>query len=144
MIHKHQAEALANLLAALRPNDWRPKQVLDVLEEHRETTHPFVVIAEVAIRAAKNPVIKSPTGIFLPGKHWEVENYAAKLPPAPDCPDHIGKPAHNCASCWADVKAGDRLPQQIGKRLHPEPDPALIRRIGRPTEADLQPEQDAA
>ena len=52
MIHKPQAEALANLLALIRPGDWRPTQTLTVLGENKETPHSFGDVAEAAIRAA--------------------------------------------------------------------------------------------
>jgi hypothetical protein len=117
MIHKPQAEALAALLAIIRPNDWRPKQVLDLLAEHRENPAPFAVIAQAAVTAAANPAIKSPTGIFLPGSHWP-EAVKARMPDPPRCEDHRTFSAHNCPCCWADIKIGDRPPDMLGKQMH--------------------------
>lgn len=125
MIHKPQAEALAGLLAIIRPNDWRPKQVLDVLAEHRENPAPFAVIAQAAVTAAANPSIKSPTGIFLPGSHWP-EEVKARLPDPPRCEDHETFPAHNCPCCRADVLAGDRPPGEVGKRRWSTTFPQLL------------------
>lgn len=120
MIHKQQGEALADVLAMIRPGDWKPPQTVRVLAANRETPHPFPVIAEVAIRAARNPAIKSPDGIFLPGKHWDIAEHQAHTPPPTPCGDHPEEPAHNCRCCWADVRAGDRAPDQIGKPTSPK------------------------
>jgi hypothetical protein len=30
----------------------------------------------------------------------------ARLAEVPDCPDHVGQPAHNCGGCRADRLAG--------------------------------------
>lgn len=127
MIHKRQAEALAAVLALIRPNDWRPQQTLNVFAEHWETTHPFPIIAEVAIRAANDPAIRSPSGIFLPGKHWEFETRTVVAPAAPKCPDHPEESAYHCRACLADVKAGERTLEQVGKgrpkQRKPKPPP---------------------
>ena len=120
MIHKPQAEALAGLLAIIRPNDWRPKQVLDVLAENRENPAPFAVIAQAAVTAAANPAIKSPTGIFLPGSHWP-EEVKARMPDPPRCEEHDTFPAHNCPCCWADIKIGERPEAMMGKRMTSPP-----------------------
>lgn len=124
MIHKPQAEALATLLALIRPGDWRPPQTLAVLAENRETTIRFPDIAEAAIRAANDPGIKSPTGIFLPGKHWEFERHEIKLPKPDPCPEHDWEPAHHCLACLADVKAGDREPESVGTGKRPPVKPS--------------------
>lgn len=136
MIHKPQAEALANLLALIRPGDWRPNQTLTVLGEQRETPHPFPVIAEVAIRAANDPAIKSPTGIFLPGKHWEFETRNVEAPDAPKCPEHAWEFAHHCRACLADVKAGERALERAGAGERPPIRPSPAPEGWRPRKAE--------
>ncbi|WP_146008985.1 hypothetical protein [Zhihengliuella halotolerans] len=124
MINEHQAHALALIINSFRPNDWGTHQILAVLSEHQNTPTPFPRIVEAAIRAARNPAIKSPTAIFLPGKHWDTDtDTVADDQPAPTpntpCEDHPHEPAHTCRCCWADVRAGDRSPDHIGKTTTP-------------------------
>lgn len=143
MIYKQQAEVLAAILALIRPNDWRPNQTLKVLQEHWETPHPFAVIAEVAVRAANDPAIKSPTGIFLPGKHWQFETFNVVAPSAPKCPEHEWEDAHHCRACLADVAAGERAPEQVG-RGRPKPRRRQPPPEGwRPTKPQPAPKLDA-
>ncbi|MGO4297120.1 hypothetical protein [Glutamicibacter sp. MCAF14] len=118
MITEQQAITLANLLAMIRPGDWRQQQLTDLFYEHRTTTHPFSDIAEVAIRAANNPDIKSPTVIFLDGKHWNLGRNT-KRPKNPPCEEHAGEDAHTCRCCQADILLGERPETMIGKRIHP-------------------------
>lgn len=70
------------------------------------------------IRAANDPAIKSPSGIFLPGKHWMLKTFKVEPPKADLCPDHEWEAAHHCRACLADLKAGDRDPNVVGKGRH--------------------------
>lgn len=124
MITEQQAITLANLLAMIRPGDWRPQQLTDLFYEHRTTTHPFSDIAEVAIRAANNPDIKSPNVIFLDGKHWNLGRNT-KRPKNPPCAEHAGEDAHTCRCCQADILLGERPPHMIGKRMNPRTPPSV-------------------
>jgi hypothetical protein len=113
-----QANALVSVLAEIRPGDWKQPQLLKLLWEHR-ADHPFPTLTLAAVKAATNPAVKSPDVIFMPGSHWDAPTVAGQKLRAPDCPDHIGKEAPNCAGCWADVKAGDRPRSHIGKHWQP-------------------------
>lgn len=100
-----QANALAAVLAEIRPGDWKPPQLLKLLWDHR-AEHPYPSLALAAVKAALNPAVKSPAVIFMPGNHWSSES-ESKLPrPRPKpCPAHIGESEHNCRCCAADRKA---------------------------------------
>lgn len=139
-----QIEGLALMLHAARP-EWPLAPLRAIIEKNREVpSYQAVVIA--AITKATEPSCMTPAPIFTPGPHWPEE--ARTKIHAPDCPDHIGKPAHNCAGCWADVKAGDRLPQQVGKPLNPEPGTNPTARylelMKRAAGVDLSDQKDAA
>lgn len=115
MITQQQAAALAEVLAMIRPNDWKPAQLMNLFGQHHEA-HNFPALAEAGIRAARNPALRSPDAIFLPGKHWEATEHATpNLPDAPKCPEHPWEDQHHCRACLADVKAGDRDPRMIGR-----------------------------
>ena len=114
-----QANALAAVLAEIRPGDWKPPQLLKLLWDHR-AEHPYRDLVFAAVKAALNPAVKSPAVIFMAGSHWDIPDAKGKKPRAPDCPDHIGKEAPNCSGCWADVKAGIRPADRIGKHHTPE------------------------
>lgn len=123
MITEQQAITLANLLAMIRPGDWRPQQLTDLFYEHRTTAHPFRDIAEVAIRAANNPEIKSPNVIFLDGKHWNLGRTTSR-PKNPPCEEHAGEDAHTCRCCQADILLGHRPENMLGKRIHAKGKPS--------------------
>lgn len=114
-----QASALAGILAELRPGNWKQPQLLKLFWEHR-AEHTFPALTLAAVKAATNPAVKSPDVIFMPGNHWDAPDAKGPKLRAPDCPDHIGKEAPNCAGCWADVKAGDRPQTHIGKHWQPQ------------------------
>ncbi|MFF5791109.1 hypothetical protein ACFY5D_03575 [Paeniglutamicibacter sp. NPDC012692] len=96
MITQQQASALAEVLAMIRPNDWKPRQLMTLFAKHRED-HNFPALAEAAIRAARNPAIRSPETIFLPGKHWlQPGEEPDRLPPRQLwCPEHE-RPENEC------------------------------------------------
>lgn len=123
MITEQQATALTQILTMIRPNDWRPQQLLDLFYTHKDTRHPFPAITEAAIKAARNPDIKSPTVIFLDGKHWNHDTPTTR-PTNPKCQDHPTQDAHTCTSCWADIKLGQRPESMLGKKTsHGTPNP---------------------
>jgi hypothetical protein len=99
-----QAQALANVLAEMRPGDWKQAQLLKLFWEHRDK-HPFPHLALAAVRVADNPAIKSPAVIFMPGAHWDMSEIKTPKPRPEPCPQHIGEQAHNCRCCAADRKA---------------------------------------
>lgn len=111
-----QAKALADVLAEIRPGNWKQPQLLKLFWEHR-AAHPFQDLALAALRAAANPAVKSPDVIFMPGPHWDLPEVAMPKPKPEPCPDHIGEAAANCRCCWADVKEGLRSQTHIGKHF---------------------------
>jgi hypothetical protein len=96
----------------------------------RNLDHPatFPQLVQAAITAAtrRNPdgsrTARTPAVIYQPGKHWEqpVTESGAQLPPGEPCEDHIGQQAHNCRCCWADIKAGTRPHEALGKHHAPD------------------------
>lgn len=112
MITDQQARALAFLLHEIRP-DWGVTSLMSLIDKHRDIPDlgPLLMAATTKAMEAS---CKTPGPIFTPGPHWP-DTIKAILPKPPPCPDHIGKDAHNCASCWADVKAGDRPQTHIGQ-----------------------------
>lgn len=67
-ITRDQAEALAELVHALRP-EWDPQGILAALAKARDRADaPTVAIA--AIRAAATPTNRTPAVIPLSGDHW--------------------------------------------------------------------------
>lgn len=117
MLTEHQAKLIAHTCEQLRPGNWRAQQVLDVLYENRDKPHTFAALIQAAINAALNPAIKSPTGIYLPGKHWDTTQTPALNAPQPrPCEDHDGQDAHTCAPCNADILLGHRPENLRGKK----------------------------
>lgn len=123
MLTEKQASLIAHTLQEIRPNDWRAQQTLEVLWQNRETPHPFTTLIQVAIRAALNPQIKSPTGIYLPGKHWDIPNPPINAPKPTPCKEHPTYDAHTCSCCWADIKLGVRPEHMLGERMEPQAKP---------------------
>lgn len=123
MLTQKQASLIAHTLEELRPNDWRAQQVLDTLWDHKDQPHTFTTTIQVAIRAALNPQIKSPTGIYLPGKHWDIPTPPKNAPKPTKCQDHPTYDAHTCSCCWADIKLGDRPEHLLGQRMAPRNQP---------------------
>lgn len=113
MITETQARTLAGLLHEIRPR-WAIPSLMKVLEKHHAHPAKFADIAVAAVTAARDPVAETPGIIFIDQRFWP-EEVKAKLPKSPDCPDHVGQQAHNCTSCHADVKCGDRPADMIGK-----------------------------
>ena len=122
-IPQRQASLIAHTVYELRPKDWRIDQVTQLVFEHR-AEHPFPELMEAAVRAARNPALRSPTAIFLPGRHWDHDEPATTIPQGDPCADHPTYTAHNCSCCIADVKVGDRPANRIGKHHVPE-DPTV-------------------
>lgn len=119
MITENQARTLASLLHEIRPR-WAVGSLMKVLEKNAQHPAPFADIAVAAVTAARDPVAETPGIIFIDTRFWPAD-VKANLPKPPDCPDHIGEHAHNCCSCWADVKVGDRPENMIGKHWQPPP-----------------------
>jgi hypothetical protein len=118
MLTESQAKALASMLHELRPK-WSAPSMMKVLE--RNSRHPasFADTCLAAINAARDPKVETPGCIFTDPRFWP-ETAKKHLPKSAPCEDHIGQDAHNCRSCWADVKAGIRPADHIGRHHAPE------------------------
>lgn len=117
MLTEKQAQILSAVLEELRPGDWTRNQVLGVLYDNREQPHSFPTLLQVATNAALNPQIKSPTGIYLPGKHWELPAQVKNAPKPVPCQEHVGQDAHSCSPCWSEIKLNQRPEELLGKRM---------------------------
>lgn len=117
---KLQATHLANLLNQLRP-EWDINSMMTLFGNNR-TFAPFPALVEAAVKVARNPAKKYPNVIFMTGNHWDTTapDIGAQAPAGPPCEDHDTEPAHNCRSCIADTKVGQRPATHIGKHYTPE------------------------
>lgn len=122
MLTERQAQLIAATLEELRPKDWRAQQTLDVLSAHHQP-YDFKTLLQVAINAALNPSIKSPSSIFLDGKHWNLPGPPKQRPVNPKCPDHDWYDAHACHACDADIREGNRPEQFRGHKMPKTPAP---------------------
>ncbi|MFJ7748691.1 hypothetical protein ACIQXM_01895 [Arthrobacter sp. NPDC097144] len=115
-----QASLLANLLNQIRP-EWQINSMMTLFFEN-QTFAPFPALVEAAVKVARNPAKKFPNVIFMTGSHWDTTtpNIGAQAPAGPPCEDHDTEPAHNCRSCIADTKVGQRPITHIGKHYTPE------------------------
>lgn len=114
-ITDQQARAVAFLLHELRP-DWGVVSLLSLIGKHQPKDLGALVIA--ATTKALEPSCKTPAPIFQGGNHW-IARAQASLPKPEPCPEHIGEAAHNCRCCQADVKAGIRPADHIGRHYTP-------------------------
>lgn len=114
-ITEQQARAVAYLLHEIRP-DWGIASLVSLIDKHRPHDLGALVIASTT--KAMEASCKTPAPIFTPGPHWP-EKARASLPNPEPCEQHIGQDAHNCRSCHADIKAGDRPESMLGKRWNP-------------------------
>ena len=109
---------LAHVLHEVRPS-WAIDGTTKVFERHKDHPAPFADILAAAVAAARDPETTTPGRIFQVSIHWP-ERARPKLPRPPACEDHIGQDGPTCRSCHADVKAGIRPPDRIGKHHEPE------------------------
>ena len=120
MITQSQATTLAAVLHEMRPR-WAVASMMKIFEKQAGHVASFADIALAAVTAARDPVAETPGIIFIDQRFWP-EAVRARLPKPPDCEDHTGERAHNCSSCWADIKVGDRPPTHIGRHWQPTPE----------------------
>jgi hypothetical protein len=119
-ITDQQGRAIAFLLHEIRP-DWGIASLVSLIDKHRDVPGLGALLIAATTKAMEQSC-KTPAPIFAPGNHWPIQARAA-LPQPARCEDHIGKDGHNCSSCWADVKAGIRPTDRIGKHHEPESEP---------------------
>lgn len=64
-------------------------------------------------------LIRQPDGDLVPVIEPEPRGPIPEYPPEQMCGEHgdlYGYRAARCPACWADVRAGDRLPRDLGRR----------------------------
>lgn len=96
--------------------------MMKLFEKNHDHPAPFPDIATAALNAATDKTATTPGIIFIDTRFWP-EPAKPKLPPAAKCPDHDTEDAHHCRSCLADVAAGERHPNQVGKGKRPRKQP---------------------
>ena len=121
LITEKQAKMIAHVLHEIRPS-WGIEGTLKVLERNKDHTAPFADIMAAAVYAARDPSTQTPGRIFEVRIHWPA-TAKAHLPKPPPCEDHIGQDGPTCRSCHADVKAGIRPADRVGKHHEPESEP---------------------
>lgn len=117
MITEKQARILAHALHEIRPA-WGIDATLKVLERNADHPRPFADIMAAAVMAARDPETLTPGRIFQVQIHWP-EDVKPKLPKPPPCADHPTFNSTTCASCWGDVRVGDRPETHIGRHWTP-------------------------
>lgn len=118
LITEKQAKMIAHVLHEIRPA-WGIESTLKVLDRNKDHTAPFGDIMAAAVSAARDPSTQTPGRIFEIRIHWPA-SVRAQLPKPLPCQDHVGQDGYTCRSCHADVKAGIRPPDRIGKHHEPE------------------------
>lgn len=121
-ITKPQAEALAGILHQLRP-EWGIPSMVTLIGHNKDHPATFQRLTVAAVHAATRtradgtPVADTPKVIYQPGRHWDhpVGETPAHQPAGPNCEDHPTFQAHSCRCCWADIKAGLRPENALGK-----------------------------
>lgn len=116
-ITDQQGRAIAYLLHEIRP-DWGIASLMSLIDKHRDVPDLGPLIIAAATKAMEASCV-TPAPIFHPGAHWPA-SAKAQLPKPPPCADHIGQDGYSCRSCHADVKAGIRPADRIGKHHEPE------------------------
>ncbi|MCZ9884129.1 hypothetical protein [Arthrobacter sp. B2a2-09] len=117
IITNQQKRAVAYLLHEIRP-DWPVASLVSLIDKHRDVPS-LGALTIAATTKAMEATCKTPAPIFHPGPHWP-EAVRAQLPKPPPCEDHIGQDGYTCRSCHADIKAGIRPPDKLGKHHTPE------------------------
>lgn len=136
-----QGQRLTTMMLAMRP-DWTPNKPGIILAKANDTEGFPAADFNHCIRAlATYATETSPDGSFVKrtpnvypqhGRHWtNTAPDGHEAPPARPCEDHPTEPAHNCRSCKADVLAGDRPENMIGKRTTPTVTPGRSPRPNR-------------
>ena len=121
-IIKPQAEALAGILHELRP-EWGIPALVTLIGRNlnHPATFPQLTLAAVTAANRRNPdgthTARTPAVIYQPGRHWDhpIGETPNPQPPGHPCEDHPTFQAHNCRCCWADIKAGTRPTEALGK-----------------------------
>lgn len=97
------SQATVLVVHAIRP-DWDNAGIEKAIREALDQGNPPPDIIRAITAAALTPKVKTPRGFLYARELW-----AASAPQAsarvPECSTHIGKPAHNCGECRAELLA---------------------------------------
>lgn len=124
---------LYGIIKTIRPR-WNAQGIWSQLAAHAHE-YELTQLALPAIRAAHDPTIETPAGIFFTDRaHWDNPQIGQARIMRP-CEEHGrvdgGEDAMNCRMCLSEIKSDPplRTREQLGKRLHHRT------REPRPTEA---------
>lgn len=115
--NRPQADALTQIIHTIRATrghgtpDWHPKAIENVLRENHTHPAPYPTIVQALVKYAATSDKRVPNFLFDALADWHEPGTIAPKNP---CEDH-GFPAHACPSCRADVLAGIRPKEFIGK-----------------------------
>jgi hypothetical protein len=126
-ITDQQGRAIAYLIHEIRP-DWGTQALTTLISNNREVPSLSALVIAATTKAMEL-TCKTPAPIFHPGPHWP-EEARHKLPPGPPCEDHPTFEGRTCRCCWADVKVGQRSPDQVGKHMDQTRFQALVAMLG--------------
>lgn len=126
-LNTQEGQRLTALMLTMRP-DWTPNNPARMLHTANETTglpgmdfdHAVRALAHYATTRGDDGrhVKRTPDLYPLDGTHWSSTAPTGwSATPEPPCEDHPEHGARTCRCCWGDVRAGERNPDQVGKRL---------------------------
>lgn len=130
-----EGQRLVAAMLAMRP-DWIPNKPGRLLREANDADglvfaqdfgHALRALAAYATETGRDgrPAKRIPDYYLEAGRHWaSTAPDPEALPQGPPCQDHPTEPAHNCRSCWADHKVGQRPATHIGKHYTHESETA--------------------
>lgn len=116
--NRPQADALTQIIHTIRTTrghgtpDWHPKAIENVLRENHAHPAPYPHIVQALVKYATESDKHVPTYMFDPLRDWAPPGHTTPRNP---CESHPTHPAHACPSCRADVLAGIRPKEFIGK-----------------------------
>lgn len=113
-----QANILTEAITTIREDrnhgtsDWHPTAIMNVLRKNHACPAPYPEIFRELIKYADTSPKPVPTFLFDPLRDWRAPGDHTPRDP---CESHPTHSAHSCPSCRADVLAGIRPKEFIGK-----------------------------
>lgn len=115
---QRQATALVQIIHVIRATrdhgatDWHPKAIENVLRDNHTHPAPYPTIVQALVKYAATSDKRTPAFLFDPLRDWRAPGDHTPRDP---CESHPTHSAHSCPSCRADVLAGIRPKEFIGK-----------------------------
>lgn len=116
--NQKQATILAEAITTIREDrnhgtsDWHPTAIMNVLRKNHACPAPYPEIFRELIKYADTSPKPVPTFLFDPLRDWRAPGDHTPRDP---CESHPTHSAYSCPSCRADVLAGIRPKEFIGK-----------------------------